>query len=270
MAILIDGYNLLHVTGIFSDAVGPGSVEKLHSALLDFLAAAIDPADLPHTTIVFDAKGRRAGSRRSHRHGDITVHYAARHEDADTWLAELIREHSSPRRLIVVSSDHQVQRAARRRRAKAVDSDVWYADLIRRRRDRRQSADQPTDAKPSVPLSESDAAWWLAQFAPELLQELANETASSNSSTPRDPSQVLSPQNSSTSPSLAAPADVADSPRSAEDAPPEVGTDYESLGEPFPPSYLEAIEREFLSGAPVPPPPKPGTGKPAKQRRKRR
>src|SRR5215210_4144118 len=119
MAILIDGYNLLHVTGIFTDAVGPGSLEKLHHAFLDFLIATLDPSDVPQTMVVFDAKGRRAGTRRTLNYGDMTVHYAARHEDADTLLAELIDAHANPRRLTVVSSDHQVQRAARRRRCVA-------------------------------------------------------------------------------------------------------------------------------------------------------
>jgi len=32
---------------------------------------------------------------------------------------------------VVVSADHVIQRAARRRRAKAVDSEAWYAALAR-------------------------------------------------------------------------------------------------------------------------------------------
>jgi predicted RNA-binding protein with PIN domain len=252
MAILIDGYNLLHVTGIFSDAVGPGSVEKLHLALINFLATALDPAELPQTTIVFDAKGRRAGSRRTFRSGDITVHYSARHEDADTLIAELIGQHTTPRRLVVVSSDHQVQRAARRRRAKAVDSDVWYAELLRRRRDRGHTAVQSSDAKPPAPLSESDTAWWLAQFGSEMPPELADQPAE-----PAGSSLAAMPQN------------IADVPVETEDILLKEGRDDGSVVDPFPPSYIEAIQREFLSGASEVPRPKSRTGKAAKRRPKR-
>ena len=65
-----------------------------------------------------------------------------------------------------MSSDHEIQRAARRRRAKAVDSDVWYAELIRARRQREEaSADGP--ARPAVPLLEEDVNYWLRQFGGE-------------------------------------------------------------------------------------------------------
>ena len=189
MPILIDGYNLLHVTEIFSTAVGPGSVEKLHRVLIEFLSEALDPADVPQTTIVFDAKGRRAGARRVLRHANITVHYAARHEDADAYLDELIRQHSAPRRLVVVSSDHQVQRSARRRRAKAVDSQVWYAELLRRRRERRQTevhvpgpppdvSDMPRDV---IVADESPAG----PFPPGYLAEIQREFLSGALGPPR-------------------------------------------------------------------------------------
>jgi predicted RNA-binding protein with PIN domain len=241
MAILIDGYNLLHVTGIFSNAVGPGSLQKLHEALLDFLAAAIEPGEVRQTTVVFDAKGRRATTRRSFEYSGITVHYSARHEDADTLLAELIRDHAAPRQLTVVSSDHQVQRAARRRRAKAVDSDVWYTQVLRARNARQESATHPPETKPAAPLSESDAAWWLAQFAPELLQELEQEIASADKSpsdTSSGSSSVSPPQPPDKVPSTSDPAAI-----DAEHA------NYDALREPFPPSYLEAIQREFLTDA---------------------
>ena len=64
-------------------------------------------------------------------HQGITVCFAEQYAEADDLIEELIRLDSMLRRLVVVSSDHRLQRAARRRRAKAIDSDVWYAELIR-------------------------------------------------------------------------------------------------------------------------------------------
>jgi len=37
-------------------------------------------------------------------------------------------------------SDHRLPRAARHRKAKAVDSDVWYAEIVRRRQQRREAS----------------------------------------------------------------------------------------------------------------------------------
>lgn len=151
MAMLIDGYNLLHVTGIFGRGRGPGSLERSRNALLNFVAAAVDPAELPQTTVVFDAKDAPPGLPRTVTHRGITVHFAAEFEEADDLLEELIRTEPSPRKLLVVSSDHRVQRAAKRRRAATIDSDVWYDEAKRRRRD--SVGVTSRDAKPDEPTT---------------------------------------------------------------------------------------------------------------------
>src|ERR1700704_1413576 len=61
MALLIDGYNLLNVTGIFAQA-GPGTeLHRTRLALLNFLSAVIDKRERSSTTIVFDAAGAPPG-----------------------------------------------------------------------------------------------------------------------------------------------------------------------------------------------------------------
>jgi uncharacterized protein len=174
MPLLIDGYNLLYATGIVGRGSGPGGLERSRLALLNFLAHSLDPADLPHTTVVFDAHDAPAGLPRTVNHRGITVRYAAGYESADLLIAELIRAESAPRRLVVVSSDHEIQRAARRRRAKAVASDAWYAELIRQRRERNEAAAETPD-QPPVPLLAEDVEYWIRQFGgQQLLQELGD------------------------------------------------------------------------------------------------
>ena len=178
MFLLIDGYNLLHATGIAGRGSGPGGFQRSRLALLNFLAASIDSADLAHTTVVFDAREAPWGLPRIVEHGGLTVRFAAKYESADDLIVELIRAASAPRRLVVVSSDHAIQRAARRRRAKAVDSDLWYAELIRARRERTETvADAP--ARPAVPLLAEDVNYWLRQFGGEsaLSEFLARESS---------------------------------------------------------------------------------------------
>ncbi len=126
--ILIDGYNLLHASGVFGSG-GRTSLESSREALLDWLGAVLSDAQRKRTTIVFDAKYAPPGLPRSTRKHDLRIRFAPRGGEADDVLEELIRDHSVPRKLIVVSSDHRLHRAARRRRATAVDSDRWVAEL---------------------------------------------------------------------------------------------------------------------------------------------
>jgi hypothetical protein len=162
MPILIDGYNLLNVAGVLAPARGKASLEKARLALLNFLAESLDSEDVPRTVIVFDAHDPPWGVPREMRHKGLLVRFAAREEDADSLIEELIRADHSPRRLTVVSSDHRIQRAAKRRRARAVDSDVWYAEVLRARQRRNQTAAGPE--RPTVPLLEEDVEFWLKEF----------------------------------------------------------------------------------------------------------
>ncbi len=165
MTLVIDGYNLLHASGILGRGVGPGGLERSRTALLNFLAESLEPGELPGTTVVFDAREAPPGLPRVVQHRGITVRFADPGGDADTLIEELIRADSSPRRLVVVSSDHRLQRAARRRRARPIDSDRWYADVLRRRIDRVRGG--KSSAKPSGPPSEAEVHFWLRQFGVE-------------------------------------------------------------------------------------------------------
>jgi uncharacterized protein len=163
MALIIDGYNLLHATGITGRS---GTLQASRESLLRFLAAAIDPADRSQTTIVFDAAEAPPGLPRTVVFETMTVHYASSYDDADELIEELITKDNVPRSLLVVSSDHRIQRAAQRRRAKFIDSDVWFADASRRRNQRRQPA-ATRAAKPQGALSNEEIEYWLAEFADE-------------------------------------------------------------------------------------------------------
>jgi len=166
MSILIDGYNLLHATGIVGRGQGPATLERSRRALLNILASSIDEKQIERTTVVFDASRPLGHLPQVERHKGITVRYAAAHPDADALIEELIASESVPRQLTVVSSDHRLHRAARRRKAKAVDSDIWFARLMRARQ-RRSQKTQPPPTKPQIPASPEEVEYWLKAFAPE-------------------------------------------------------------------------------------------------------
>ncbi|QDU74169.1 YacP-like NYN domain protein [Bremerella volcania] len=167
MPLIIDGYNLLYAAGLVGSVDGEGSFEGERRALLDALLAVIDPKELTQTVVVFDSAKAPPGLPRVYNYQQITVRFASGYADADEMIEELIQEHHAPKRLTVVSSDHRVQRAARRRKAKAIDSDSWYR-LMRQTRARRREieAQQPPLPKrlsaPAIP--ESEVSQWVEFF----------------------------------------------------------------------------------------------------------
>ncbi len=165
MALLIDGYNLLHASGILGRGMGPGGLERSRLALLNFLAESIAPQDVPGTTVVFDARQGPRGLPRIVAFRGMTVRFAEANADADEVIEHLIRLDTSPRRLTVVSSDHRLHRAARRRKATPIDSDVWYREIIRQRIQRHSAGDEA--AQSIRPATEIDVRYWLKRFGLE-------------------------------------------------------------------------------------------------------
>jgi len=226
MSLLIDGYNLLNAVGIVGRGVGRSSLEKSRRALLNFLAESLDAEEAARTTVVFDAADAPRGLPRVVEHRGLTVRFAAGYADADSLIEELIRADTAPRRLTVVSSDHRLQRAARRRRAKAVDSDVWFAEVARRRADRAQPL-QTGPAKPHVPLSEGEIAAWLERFGGEAaLEDLVEAAEAEVDARFKEPPAEDPPPDDEGS----------DKPTEEEAA---------EIGDPFPPGYAEDLLDEL-------------------------
>ena len=164
MPFLIDGYNLLNATGISSRGKGPGNLERARQALLNTLVESLPPEEVPRTIVVFDASESPWGVAKQSVHRGITVQFAAKDDDADSVIERLIAADSAPKRLTVVSSDHRLQRAAKRRRATAIDSDVWFNQLLRDRAARSSPSATADVAKPEGPVSPGEVEQWLREF----------------------------------------------------------------------------------------------------------
>lgn len=188
MGLLIDGYNLMFAAGLAARAGGPGGLERSRLALLNFVAGSVAAAELVRTKVVFDSSGAPPGLPEVLNHRGLTVHFASRHEDADALIEELIQHDSAPRQLIVVSSDHRLQRAARRRRATAIDSDIWFGDA-QRRRDRAHRPVVP-DSLPEKPPVSLDVDYWLAQFA-DVAQTTSDQSTGDQPGDPIFPPEYL-------------------------------------------------------------------------------
>jgi predicted RNA-binding protein with PIN domain len=164
MPLLIDGYNLLNSTGIAVRGRGPGNLDRARQALLNTLVESLPDDEVSRTTIVFDASESPWGVARQTNHRGITVMFASKDEDADSVIEQLIANDSAPKRLTVVSSDHRIQRAAKRRRANFVDSDIWFAQMLRDRATRTTSSATSDLPKPEGPFSPGEVDRWLREF----------------------------------------------------------------------------------------------------------
>jgi predicted RNA-binding protein with PIN domain len=159
--LLIDGYNLLHASGVFP-AAGPPTLERAREALLDHLASLLDAKQIARTTIVFDAAYAPPGLPHELTHQRLAVRFSRRGRSADELLEDLIAAEPDPRHLLVISSDHRVQRAARQKGAKFADSETWHAELVRAAKP--AASDRPTEketadlANPFPPGYASDLA----------------------------------------------------------------------------------------------------------------
>lgn len=161
--LLIDGYNLLHASNVFASSDGPPTLERTRKAFLDFLIETLSTRERARTTVVFDAT--QAAPNLPHRLSvsGMEVLFSRHGQDADQLLEDLLESERAPRETLVVSSDHRVQRAARQRGAKSIDSERWYREAM----SRRQIAEvEKSDIKPEPSTWENSAelAKWMSEF----------------------------------------------------------------------------------------------------------
>jgi predicted RNA-binding protein with PIN domain len=149
LSYLIDGYNLIHAMTALGKHVGPGVLEKARLRLLGLLHASF--RDRPAcVTVVFDAAGAPFGSSGRHDFHGIAIHFALKGRQADDVIEDLIQQHSTPKDLTVVSNDHRLQQAARRRHAQAMSCEDFVDVLAQLRREH-----SPSPASPEKKENES-------------------------------------------------------------------------------------------------------------------
>jgi len=185
--LLIDGYNLLYATDIIGQGGNAGTLQASRQALLDFLVDTLREDLLKRTVIVFDAKDPPPGLPRQVKQGELQIHYATGFPNADQLLKEYIEIHTAPRQLLVVSSDHEVQRAARRRRATSVDSDAWYRKVRSQQNDPHSPRGGSLD-KPTGPPSAVEVQRWMEEFG-TISEELKTSTEAAGNSDPDPPTK---------------------------------------------------------------------------------
>ncbi len=130
LSLLIDGYNVV------APVTPPGRspdlmwLQRERTLLIRRLADQLSQEIRNRTCVVFDAANPPPGRPSEFEVDGITVRFAIDHPEADDLLEEIIAAHSAPKSLAVVSSDHRVQAAAKRRGCQTFESQPWLDDLI--------------------------------------------------------------------------------------------------------------------------------------------
>jgi predicted RNA-binding protein with PIN domain len=167
---IIDGYNLMHSVGYARERYGQGGLERSRNRLLRFLVNRLDLEERRRTTIVFDARTIPFEGVRQQKFAEMTILFNEAGSDADTVIEELILEHSAPKQLEVVSGDRRLQKAIKRRKGIAIESED-FARMLRERESVVPGSSQDvvpsaeSGGKPeNVAPSESDTEYWLDVF----------------------------------------------------------------------------------------------------------
>jgi hypothetical protein len=150
---LIDGYNLLHATGHLSGPTNALGLGRARLVLLEALRYHFG-ADAAGVVVVFDARGAPPRVPAEADYHGVRVLNALDRE-ADDLIEDHIRRHAAPAALTVVSDDHRVREAARRRRCRSTACLDFFEALSRRAA---PPAPPPADDKPGATLSPEDEA----------------------------------------------------------------------------------------------------------------
>ena len=241
MRLLIDGYNLLHATDLFGSGELAGTLRGSREALVAFLAERLTERERRATVVVFDAADAPPNLPDRYQSHGLDLRFARGYPDADAMIEEILEQARAPRQLLVVSGDRRVQRAARSRGARPVDSAQWFGDL------RVRVAPGPARDREKAAAVEAAGHDWVAEFSdPSTLRRIEQEALAA-------PPPVCPPPNPATS---ASPAESAPAPEPADRRPKRRkrrGGEFPSggkntgdfgagvFGNPFPPGYGEDL-----------------------------
>lgn len=153
MPYLIDGHNVINAHPELSPE-DPNDEAELVLRLRAFTGRVGKKC-----TVVFD-KGIPGGVSRDLSTGPVKVIFASPRTNADNVIKERIRRHSNPQSITVVSGDHEVQNAARARRAMVMTNHEFVELMLEKMADS-GSDDEGHDV--NVPPNEVEN--WLQLFS---------------------------------------------------------------------------------------------------------
>lgn len=161
----------MHAVGFTGDLAVPGNLERARRSMLEKLSRYLTESERQSTLVVFDLGRRSSKKPQQYNFDGIEVVFSTGFDDADSMIESLIQKHQIPRRLLIVSSDHRIQNAARRRDAKFIDSERWIDRLEHPR-----NPQQPVPGVSNKPIPGGDTEYWLEHFDIEDFDEAADRS----------------------------------------------------------------------------------------------
>lgn len=162
--LLIDGYNLMHAAGMARSNYGPGDLQRCRERLLRYLAGRLTRAESARATVIFDARDPLVDRPHEQQFAGFRIVFARPEGDADLVIARFLDRHPAPKGVTLVSSDRELQRAARHSGAQWVESDRFLKDLDHRSAKGTERRDETRDARTTEGLSPTEAEAWMRYF----------------------------------------------------------------------------------------------------------
>ncbi|MFG0258484.1 MAG: NYN domain-containing protein [Phycisphaerales bacterium JB043] len=158
--VLIDTFNVLHVTGVL-----PPELAGLDIAGLARLVSGSRWRDRPVVLVCDGTGGGRVRSRTFVRpldgHPHIGALFVGPGKDADGEIERRLERDSSPRRILVVSSDNRLRASARRRRAEWMSSEAFLGALAA---DASRGGGLASGKPESGALDDDEIRAWMREF----------------------------------------------------------------------------------------------------------
>jgi predicted RNA-binding protein with PIN domain len=157
----------MHAAGMVRQDYGPGDLQRCRERLLRFLTQKLTAAEIARATVIFDALDPPPDRPAEQVFRHIKVLFANPTGDADVVIQEWLADHSAPKRVTLVSSDHVLQRAARRHRAEFIDSEAFFERLEQRGGRSAGAGSVPAErdeTKPAGSCSAAETAHWMKVF----------------------------------------------------------------------------------------------------------
>lgn len=155
---IIDGHNLLHAIP---------KVDESTALISDLQLCRIVDYYLKQTgnkgEIVFDGIGPpdKSGFDNMNR---LEISFSGLNTDTDTIIEDKISASTAPKRLVIVSSDRRLRKAARTRKATSLKSEEFWNN-INKQLSRKKGKKEPGEKRHG--LSESETKQWLEFFGLE-------------------------------------------------------------------------------------------------------
>lgn len=170
LVLVIDGYNVVSPIAPPKRSSDGNWLQAERTLLIDRLIKHLPSHICDRTCLVFDAANPPRDRPSDYHVQGLNVRFAVGYPQADDLIEEIIAQHSSPKRLTVVSSDHRIQNSAKRRGATSFDSDIWLDQLMDGQVKLAISVQPPgqgradENRKPDIQVSDKEVDDWMQEF----------------------------------------------------------------------------------------------------------